>query len=462
MDHETLLRLVNPAWRHVLVVGATTNDRIASAARQLVDLVPGVRVDLLLPAGRESPAPGVFAHVLPAAGESISAVDFQVLAAYDAVVLAIGHVGRSAYPVLVRACCAVAGQAFLYGALGLQPLDERDGRETWPEPIRPASAAGPARPRSWLFFRPSDQSAFRLADQWQRAGATVHQAETLKAFDLLLPQVEGVFLDWCLADYGILFPALQAALDAGKRVEGFVALDLADVTEDPARVQRIKDLNQSALTTWHHAHVLATRGHIARRYGLELARCSPLLNLPDETVWFPAPRPSAPRNAASLRIAYHGLFYFWHEVAEFQPVYEELLRHGPASLDLYGRVHESVCLGGQPLFPESERAVRLALDQLAALPGVTRHGFTPPAMAAAAIREADFYLGITAGATLMSRTEMRTGVEEALRLGTPVLHKTTPAMGTRGLVADRDYVAVDAQAPQAAADRILQRRRATL
>ncbi|MBN1669675.1 MAG: glycosyltransferase, partial [Kiritimatiellae bacterium] len=78
---------------------------------------------------------------------------------------------------------------------------------------------------------------------------------------------------------------------------------------------------------------------------------------------------------------------------------------------------------GRP--PARERQVRDALRELAGIPGVTSHGFTAPDRVRETIGRADYYVGITAGETLMSRTGFRTGVAEALAAGGRLVHKET-------------------------------------
>jgi hypothetical protein len=149
------------------------------------------------------------------------------------------------------------------------------------------------------------------------------------------------------------------------------------------------------------------------------------------------------------------LFYFWHEVLEFLPVYKEVCRQTDAEFHLFGRVHGDVDVEGRPLFPEKHRRLLEGLDRLKQEPGVKRHGFSPAEEVRDYLSSADYYVGITAGHSLMSRSEMRTGVVEARQAGCRIVHKKTPAVQAYGMKEGVDYVAVDADDPVSSAEGLL-------
>jgi hypothetical protein len=195
--------------------------------------------------------------------------------------------------------------------------------------------------------------------------------------------------------------------------------------------------------------------HLAKRYSLDQSRLKPIWNIPDTTVWQKRTGTARRKKEAPIRFVYHGLHYFWHELAEFLPVFNALTALHPAHLDIYGRLHESVSCGGESLFPNAEQQGHDLLEHLSKRSDITLHGFTPPNDLAQAVADADFYVGITASKTLMADTEMRTGIMEARQTGCRILHKTTHGTRSFGLQAGQDFLPIDAAQPQVAATHIL-------
>lgn len=441
--------------RRILVAGATTDERLVTVSHELRALAPNARLLLLRP-HREEPFPNnsSFDDFIQAAGPSLTPEDIDRAPACDILVPAIAHVTRPAYPGLIAACCRAARHTFVFTASGLQPVDERDARTTRPVPIT-GRRPPPGNPvASCAFFRLSDQPALQMAQQYAATGIQLFFVETLAALEETLPNVDTVYFDWCLTDYTALFQAIQLAAEAGKRLEAFVALDLADVTEDAALRDRLIELNRSALPLLDHAYILATRGFLAERYALSRDCYTLTKNSTDAAAWHLYDRTFAKRDV--IRLAYHGLMYFWHELEECFPILFALHEKHPLHVDLFGRPHENLCIGGASLFPEREEKTRRFLRELEKLPFVQRHGFIPQGTMIRMINQADYYIGITAGATLMSRSEMRTGVVEAMHTRTRVLHKTTDGTLDAGWRAGIDYLEIDAADPARAADRILE------
>lgn len=431
---------IKPSTPRILVVGATTDERLKELGCLLREACPSATLDLYRPR-REQAAPAVYDRIIQLETAAVDPEQLRRAGRYDLVVLAIAHVMHAHYKALVAACCACANDVFLYSAHGLQPLDQRDAQSIFPVPPKHAPVPpAPAPPRCWLFFRPSDQTVIQRADALERSGAEVFRVQTLAAFERLIGRVDAVFYDWCITDYGVLAAALEMAVEAGVRQEVFLALDLADLAEDPAMRERLLAFNRAVMPLFHQVYPLWTRPFLVERYRLSDGSFTYTRNIPNPDIWRrnecaggPVARPGP------LRFAYHGLFYFWHEVFEFMPVFQKIQEKCDAVFDLFGRVHDSVDVGGESLFPETERRVQAAFAECATRPGVCVHGFTAPDDVRKHLLGCDYYVGITQGGSLMSDTEMRTGVEEALALGCAVLHKPTSALALAGFSRNLPY-----------------------
>ena len=450
------LHHLDPCWQRVLVVGATSNVLLRRLLTEIKPFLPHAKFFCLHPAGLPDQDLLGYDELITSDGENIQCSDLMRLPSFDAVFLAIGHVARTSYPVLCQTIDGLSSNIFLFSGLGLQPLDMREANDSWPQPVtagksnRKGSAA-----ETWIFFRPSDQTAYRMAERFEQEGKTIWQVETLKAFEELLPKAQAVFFDWCLTDYRVLFEAVSSAKAAGLWTEAFLALDLVDVCEDIDLAARLEAINRTALQALDRVHYLFTRDFLVKRYQLDCNRSLPTGNLYDPIVWRDGISHKNHKRSTEIRFVYHGLFYFWHEVAEFGTIYRKLIEQHPARFELFGRIHESIRIGGVSLFPSRELAARNLLNQMKEWPGVRIHGYCSPPETRQAITESDYYVGITAGNSLMSKTEIRTGVLEAMQCNTPVLHQQTPGLTKTYPDQNRNIVTVDAHDPDQAVNRIL-------
>lgn len=451
-----------PVDRKILIVGATSDERLRLAVRDAAAQWPGSRLHLLRPADR-TPWPECEPEIHCLAqtpSNEIRPGDIPTYEQFDLAVLAIAHVGRSAYPALVRECLSAAKACRLYSNLGWQKLDARDAESGWPAAIIESGAKRIIRPDhvqggKWVFFRPSDRTAHHMAIILRQQGEQVVKLETLAELQESIQKDDTVFFDWCITHYNALFRAVQMAMDAGCRMEALLSLDLADLAESQELSNRLIELNRSALPRMARIHYLASRKFILQRYGLGNVKATPCWNNPDRDIWRSEKRKIS-RSDKRIHIVYHGLFYYWHEITEFLPVLHELLARTPIRFDLFGRVHESLEIDGESLFPEKERNVRKALSEMAKLPGICFNQFACPEKIIQTMRDADFYLGITAGNSLMSQTEIRTGEEEAMAVGMRLIRKITPATKLRGWRPSRDFLNIDVARPAMAAKAILE------
>lgn len=446
--------LVNPQWKKILVIGASADSLLQQASNSISNLIPNANMTLVLPSGRT--APTGFSDILQGKTNEVTSSDFTMLTKrFDAAVLVMAHVNRPSYSGLVWQCSECADNIFLYSTMGLQPLDLRDGLSNWPEEISTTTPSTiSTQPTNWVFFRPCDQTVFRIAEKYAKT-ARVNIVETLSAFEKLSKTADAAFFDWCLSDYRAVFNAFSMAGQENLRREAFIALDMVDLAEKKPLRQNIEKLNQSAFHKLDYSYILSTRLFIADRYNIKPKNFEPAENIPDENIWKPQPRPALCKT--KINIVYHGLLYFWHEVAEFAPVLQELKKHvDEVTLDIYGRVHESSVIGPDPVFPQARSKTEAAIAKMCKIDGVTLHGYTPTETVHEKVAQAHFYLGITAANTLMSKSEMRTGVVEALKTGARVLHKKTTATELTGLKADIDYIDIDSNKPQQAAAKILE------
>ena len=424
----------------ILIACATTDNRLNELIDELQTRWSNAELHILRPAGRPLlDFPGTI--FLKGSADQLLVEDITSTGRFDVAVLAIAHVGRALYPTLVQGCCTCANACFLYSTMGLQPLDARDADESLFSVVGNKLVPPKTKIDSWVFFRPSDRTAHALADEYVSTGVPVIKVETLAALEENLTPTTGVFFDWCITHYPTLFQAVQMAATVGCRMEALLSLDLSDLAENHEQARRLLSLNHSALKQMDHVYYLGSRSFLVERYDL-IANTTPRWNHVGGC-WARSASQQSPRPNDSLSFVYHGLFYPWHEVGAFIPVYKELSKRVETTFELFGRQHESLTIDGMELFPRKYKEVEEQLEELASLPGVIFHPFTPPKEITRTMHNSNYYVGITAGDSLMSQSETRTGVEEAYAAGMRILHKSTRAVKQRGWNAPEDYFSMD-------------------
>ncbi|NCD34574.1 MAG: hypothetical protein EOL87_14310, partial [Spartobacteria bacterium] len=379
LTHTTFANQLCCAKR-ILVLGATTDERLEDIGDCIARIQHEAQLVLLRPTGRPARHFDAFHDIRPGREDSVVPADIENIADIDTLILAINHVTRAVYRSLIRSMCATGCRTFVFTSNGLQIVDQRDANESiYPVFVQHSlrnshrCSAGVS-----LFFRPSDETVRTLASQRLHSGHTVWNVDTVSAFEFLLPYAQRVFFDWCITDYTALMQVVQLSMEYPCIKEAFLALDMADMAEDAAMSNRIIEWNCSALPQLDHVYVLKSRQHLIERYQLNRARVTLTHNLIDSSAWGGVYKGHARPGSPALTFVYHGLFYYWHEVAAFIPVYRELSRYREVHWDLFGRVHEDIYMNGMPLHPKKYKETLEGLRLLQSLPHVAFHGFQAP------------------------------------------------------------------------------------
>ena len=390
---------------------------------------------------------------LPVSSSSIEPEDFHNIEHYQVVCLAISHVARASYKTLVECCARVGKTLMLWTASGQQALDVRDSLDFIPEPIGKRRRFCRTSTNKIILFRPSDQSLSNLQDNWQKQGKKIQRVESIAALEeAMTPGCEVVF-NYCITDYSALSVAIELCFKHHVKLSAYITVDLVDLCENEKLKYCLLDFNRSCLHQFDYVYVMKTRSYFIERYRLADSKFE-LLSSTGSTELTAAVETSVRVKTKTLKLVYHGLNYYWHELAEFLPVFVELRQHCHVRLDIFGRVHESLRLGGKELFPKAEARVKQAVEQYRQFPEVCVHGFAATHELKSAFSQADYYVGLTRLNSNMAKSEFRTGIIEALAFDLKILHKKSPALNEMGL-SQQDYLNIDSADSREAAYRII-------
>jgi glycosyltransferase involved in cell wall biosynthesis len=309
-----------------------------------------------------------------------------------------------------------------------------------------------------LVFMPIDT----IAKAWDdRLRADGHEVVTTWSFGAFLRRIG--WADWALVNatkhdspkyiWKILLSVLLARLRR-RRVAVFVTIDLVDLCDRPVVRRVLSSINHLALRAASLVILLATREHVMRRYGLKREKVLLVYNCPDRNLFRPTPHVEHSRETPILFL-YHGELLWWHGLERFIPVYEEIRGRRPARLIVCGNFYPSVFrLFG---FVASRREVKAKrrLAEILARPGVEYLGRVSLDALKQRMAEADFHVSLMNDEDEQARTELRTGLLEAMLAGMACLHAPTPGLPA-GIFRDgENVVMMDSRDPLAAAEKIL-------
>lgn len=398
------------------------------------------------------------AEVFVCAGDSIEICDFKILQgrSFTNSLLLINHVIRPNYKNLVEATVQRAESSFLYTFNGgFQNLDIRDSYDDFDGvEISTLTSVSESEESLSLFFRPSDQTMKRFEKERLEQGIKVLKVDSLAEFEKYLASASEVFFNWCITDYVSLKLAFDLSLKYSLKRTGYITVDLVDLAEDEGVKEELEELNRSMISKLDFCYVMSTRQFFVDRYKIDRQNVELTQTLAGEVV----EKNEVIKGGSTgdeLQLFYHGMMYYWHELDLFMSIFLELRKLCKVRLTITGRVHESVKFLGRDLFPKKEQRMREALKKYLSFPEVDYLGFTSIENVNKHLCSADYFVGLTAGDSLMAQTEFRTGVVEALAVGSGrLLHKETMAFKALRLEADKEYLAVSSQAAKESAQKI--------
>jgi len=308
-----------------------------------------------------------------------------------------------------------------------------------------------------LAYMPQDTIAQALARQFADDG---HEVETTHTFSVFLRRA--AWADWTILNatkfdspkylWKILASALWARL-RGRRLAIFMTIDLLDLTDRPFLRPVVWAINFLTLHAARVVILLAGRQHIVRRYRLPERKALLVYNCPDRRLFHPLEHRHDPRRP--LTFLYHGELLWWHGLERFLPVLDAIRRRRPARLVVCGRFYPTVFRLLGVAAGRREVEVKRQLAALLERPDVEYRGRVPLEILQHLMAEADFHISLLNNDDEQARTELRTGLLEAMLAGMACLHAPTPGL-VPGLFRDGENILlIDPRDPVAAADKIL-------
>jgi len=336
-----------------------------------------------------------------------------------------------------------------------------------------------------LVFLPIDTIVKTWARQFEADG---HRVETTFTFSTFLKRVRQA--DWTLVNvskndsprfvWKLLLSLLWARLFR-RRVALFISIDPVDLCDRPILRAVLWTINRVAFHCATLVFLLAAREHVVRRYHLARDRVIPVYNCPDRATFGavgqvgdlsqepPAARQAGkmPRSAERaigrpidnlshpLTFLYHGELLWWHGLERFLPLYVEIRKHRPARLIVTGNFYPSVFRVFGLAASRREAGVKRQLADLLARTDVEYRGRVPLEELRRLMAEADFHVSLLNDQELLARTELRTGLLEAMAAGMVCLHAPTPALPADIFRDGENILLIDPNDPAASAAKIL-------
>ncbi len=286
-----------------------------------------------------------------------------------------------------------------------------------------------------LLFMPIDA----IVKAWARRMALDgHEVETTHTFSVFLRRVRRA--DWTLVNvskddrptylWKLLLGMLWARL-LRRRTALFLSMDAVDLCDRPVLRAVLQAMNWIAFHCATTVFLLAGRAHIAQRYALAAGRVNSVWNCPDPAAgWETVERATggATDAAKPLVFLYHGELLWWHGLERFVPILEAINRRRPARLIVTGNFYPSLFRVFGCTASRREREVKRHLAAMLRHEKVDYRARVPLEQLRRSMAEADFHVSLLDNESLQGRTELRTGLLEAMAAGMACLHAPTPAL----------------------------------
>lgn len=241
-----------------------------------------------------------------------------------------------------------------------------------------------------------------------------------------------------------------------RRVAVFVSIDLVDLCDRRPLRALLWAVNWVVFHCPTLVILLATRKHIVRRYRLPEQRVVLVYNCPDRTTFGPVDRQSKSSGDRPLTFLYHGELLWWHGLERFLPIYEEIKKRRPARLVVTGNFYPTVFRICGFVASRREVAAKRRLAALLKRDDVDYRGRVPIEQLRQNMAEADFHVSQLNDEDVQAKTELRTGLLEAMAAGMACLHVPTAALAPEVFRDGENVVLVDPGKPAACAEKILQ------
>ena len=315
-----------------------------------------------------------------------------------------------------------------------------------------------------LVYLPIDAFVKRWAHRLEADGHEVESTFTFSIFTRRLRWADCTLVNATKHDaprylWKLLLSLLWARL-LRRPVALCVSIDLLDLCDRRPLRALLWVVNWIAFHCPRLVILLATRKHMARRYGLPERRVVFIRNCPDRVKFQPLERSPERVGDRPLTFLYHGELLWWHGLERFLAIYEEIKKRQPARLIVTGNFYPTAFRVLGLAASRREIVVKRQLAALLERDDVHYRGRVSIDDLRWHMAEADFHVSLLNNDNVQARTELRTCLLEAMAAGMACLHAPTPAIATPLFRDGENIVLVDPGDPVACAEKILQLARA--
>lgn len=201
--------------------------------------------------------------------------------------------------------------------------------------------------------------------------------------------------------------------------------------------------------------LLESRQYIARRYFIPKEKIITIQNFVDNEFWFLPPRQLAQDNQKELRLLYHGELLWWHGLERLEPIIEELKKKYPVRLIVAGQLYSFNLnfLGIE--ISRREKKKKENLREFLKKPYVEWLGRIEQRKVKELMNSAHFHVTQLEADSIVSTTEVRTCLLEALAAGMPCLHILTPALRSLPFKDEENIIFINPASADDGAEKIL-------
>jgi len=203
--------------------------------------------------------------------------------------------------------------------------------------------------------------------------------------------------------------------------------------------------------------VLQSRAHIAKRYGIPEKKVGYIQNYVDIAAWDIPPhelKEAWGEELPEVRIFYHGELLWWHGLERAEAIMEELSKRCRPRLTVAGNLYPSVLNVMGLKLSRREEAIKQHLKRFLAHDYVDWKGKVTPDVLKTLMQESHFHLTQLTADSVVSETEIRTCLLEALAAGMPCIHVRTPALDQFPFEDLVNIIYVEPESPKEAADKV--------